>query len=144
MSNARSIRSTRMCEGGAQSVKSLRILVVDDNDDNLDLIEDVLCDAGFTVVRACSGPDAMSLLMSRQIDLVLLDLMMPDMNGFAVLEMIRFIPRLMNTAIIIQTAHGDEWNIKRAKDLGAKAVFSKPISPSELLGVVRECLVPCV
>jgi len=122
---------------------SRTVLAVDDNEDNLDLIEDALSKEEFTVIRARSGPDAMSLLMSRQIDLVLLDIMMPDMNGFAVLEMIRFIPRLMNTSVIIQTAHGDEWNVERAKDLGAKAVLSKPISPSELLEEVRGWLIPC-
>ena len=119
------------------------VLAVDDNDDNLDLIEDALSEAEFTVIRARSGPDAMSLLMSRQVDLVLLDIMMPDMNGFAVLEMIRFIPRLMNTAVMIMTAHGDKWNVERAKDLGAKAVLPKPISPSELLEEARGCLSPC-
>ncbi len=119
------------------------VLTVDDNEDNLDLIEDALRDEEFTVLRARSGPDAMSVLMSRQVDLVLLDIMMPDMSGFAVLEMIRFIPRLMNTTVIILTAHGDEWNVERAKDLGAKTVLSKPISPSQLIEEARECLSSC-
>ncbi len=120
------------------------VLAVDDNEDNLDLIEEALSGAEFTVIRARSGPDAISLLMSRQVDVVLLDIMMPDMNGFAVLEMIRFIPRLMNTAVIIQTAHGDEWNLRRAEDLGAKAVLSKPLSAPELREVVLEGLAPGV
>jgi len=120
------------------------VLAVDDNEDNLDLIEDVLSVEGITVVRACSGPDAMSLLMSRQIDLVVLDIMMPDMNGFAVLEMIRFIPRLMSVVVVIQTAHVDKWNMDRALGLGAKAVLSKPVSPTELLECVRECMSSCV
>jgi CheY-like chemotaxis protein len=120
------------------------VLAVDDNEDNLDLIEDALCEEGFTVIRARSGPDAISQLMSRQVDLVVLDIMMPDMNGFAVLEMIGFIPRLMNTAVIILTAHGDEWHVERARDLGAKVVLSLPISPSELLEAVRKHLALCV
>ena len=124
-------------------METLTVLAVDDNEDNLDLIEDALSEEEYTVIRACSGPDAMSLLMSRQIDLVLLDIMMPDMNGFAVLEMVRFIPRLMSTTVIILTAHGDEWNVGRAKELGVKTVLSKPISPSELLEEVRGCLIPC-
>ncbi len=119
------------------------VLIVDDNEDNLDLIADTLGEDEFEVIRARSGPDAMSLLMSRQIDLVLLDLKMPDMNGFAVLEMVRFIPRLMNMAVIVQTAHADPHNVKRAKELGAKAVLTKPISLDKLLEEVRQCLVAC-
>ncbi len=119
------------------------VLIVDDNEDNLDLIADTLGEDEFEVIRARSGTDAMSLLMSRQVDLVLLDIKMPDMNGFAVLEMVRFIPRLMNTDVIVQTAHGDRYNTERAKDLGVKAVLTKPISPAELLEEVRNCLVAC-
>ncbi len=116
------------------------ILIVDDNEDNLDLIEDALSEEGFRIICARSGPDAMSLLLSREINLVLLDIMMPDMNGFAVLEMIRFIPRLMNTAVIIQTAHGDRHNVERAKELRVKAVLTKPVSPAAILAAVGECV----
>ena len=119
------------------------VLIVDDNEDNLDLIADSLGEDEFEVIRARSGTDAMSLLMSRQFDLVLLDIKMPDMNGFAVLEMVRFIPRLMNTAVIVQTAHGGRYNIERAKELGVKVVLTKPISPAKLLEEVRTCLVAC-
>lgn len=119
------------------------VLIVDDNEDNLDLIADTLGEDEFEVIRARSGTDAMSLLMSRQVDLVLLDIKMPDMNGFAVLEMVRFIPRLMNTTVIIQTAHGDHHNTERAKDLGVKAVLTKPISPAKLLEEARTCLAAC-
>lgn len=120
------------------------ILIVDDNEDSLDLMRETLEPEGYEVHVARSGPDAMSLLMSQPVDLVLLDVMMPEMNGFAVLEMIRFIPRLMDTAVIIHTAHGDGWNTERAEGLGAKTVLSKPISRSELIDAVREYVVPCV
>ena len=119
------------------------VLIVDDNEDHLDLLEETLAGNEFQVVRTRSGPDAMSLLMSRHIDLVLLDIMMPDMNGFAVLEMVRFIPRLVNTAVIVQTAHGEPYNVGRAKELGVKGVLTKPISPAKLLEEVRTCLVAC-
>ena len=119
------------------------ILIVDDNEDNCDLIADTLGEDEFEVIRARSGTDAMSLLMSRQVDLVLLDIKMPDMNGFAVLEMVRFIPRLMNTTVIVQTAHGDPHNVERAKELGVKVVLTKPIPPGKLVEEVRGCLVAC-
>ncbi len=119
------------------------VLVVDDNEDVLDFIEETLAGHRAEVIRARSGPDAMSLLMSRQIDLVLLDINMPDMNGFAVLEIVRFIPRLMNTAVIVQTAYGDRDNMERAKELGVKTVLTKPISPANLAEEVWDCLVAC-
>lgn len=117
------------------------ILVVDDNEDNIELVADILPQDEFTLLRSCSGPDAISLLLSRPVDLVLLDIMMPDMNGFAVLEIIRFIPRLMNIAAIVQTAHADRHNVERAKELGARAVLSKPVDPARLIQSVRDCLV---
>ena len=107
------------------------------------LNDEVLTEAGFVVLRAHSGPDAMSQLMSRRVGLVLLDIMMPDMNGFAVLEMIRLVPRLINTEVILQTAHADEANLERAKELGVRAVLEKPFSPSDLLAEVRGVLVSC-
>ena len=119
------------------------VLIVDDNEDNLDLIADTLGEDEFEVIRARSGTDAMSLLMSRHFDLVLLDIKMPDMNGFAVLEMVRFIPRLVKTAVIVQTAHGGSYNVERAKELGVKVILGKPVSPATLLEEVRTCLVVC-
>ena len=127
---------------GRTDMPKPKILVVDDNEDNLDLIADILPQDEFTLVRSLSGPDAMSLLMSGQFDLVLLDIMMPDMSGFAVLEMVRFIPRLMNTPVVVQTAHADSHNVERAHELGAKAVLTKPITPTKLIEEVRR-LLPC-
>lgn len=119
------------------------VLAVDDNEDNLDLIDDALAGIGAKVTRARSGPDAISHLMSEPFDVVLLDIMMPDMNGFAVLEMVRFIPRLMHTTVMIVTAHADRFNIDRARELGAKSVLIKPVSPVQLIDEVRKCTSSC-
>jgi CheY-like chemotaxis protein len=119
------------------------ILVVDDNEDTLDLLDEALSEADYKVIRARSGPTAMSMLMSSRIDLVFLDIAMPDMNGFAVLEMMRFNPKLMNTSVIIYTANSDQWNMDRAMELGVKAVLPKPTSPSILVQEVQKCLVAC-
>ncbi len=120
------------------------VLAVDDNEDILDLVNEALSDHGLRVIRARSGADAMALLMSHQIDLVLLDLKMPDMNGFsvqeAILEMVWFIPRLANTSVIVHTAHAEDDNVARARELGAVAVLPKPISPDALLQEVRKHL----
>lgn len=116
------------------------ILAVDDDADTLALIEEILGEQGFEVCCANSGPDALSVLLSRPIDLVLLDIRMPDMNGFAVLELIRFIPRLMYLPVIVQTATPPEEQTERAGTLGACAVLSKPVSPARLIEEVERHL----
>jgi len=110
------------------------ILVVDDHEENHALIEDALADQGYKIYRARSGPDAIGLMMSTRVDVVLLDLGMPEMNGIAVLEVIRYIPRLMRSQVIIQAAPEDAHNVSRARELGACAVLEKPLSQ----GAVRD------
>jgi CheY-like chemotaxis protein len=116
------------------------VLVVDDNEDNIDLLEDSLGSCGFRVHVARSGVDAMSLLMSHRVDVVLLDLMMPDMNGFATLEMIRFVPRLMDMPVVVHTAYPSEMHVRRARDLGAEAVLTKPLPTAELAKALRKAI----
>ncbi len=107
----------------------LTILAVDDHEDNLDLIEEALAGEGYKVYRARSGPDAIGLMMSTRIDMVLLDLDMPEMNGIAVLEVIRYIPRLMRSQVIVQVSPEGAHNVRRARELGASAILHKPLSP---------------
>lgn len=116
----------------------IEVLVVDDNLDNLDFITEVLEDSPYHVRRAWSGPDALSLLCSESIDVVLLDLMMPDMNGFAVLELIRFMPQLCNVPVIVLTAYNDTSNQQRARQLGAQAVLAKPVDRGILKNTIDQ------
>jgi CheY-like chemotaxis protein len=125
------------------TMSAITVLAVDDDADTIDLIDETLAGHGFKVLQARSGTDAMSILLSHSVDLVLLDVMMPDMNGFAVLEMVRFIPRLMDTPVLVHTAHGDQYNLERIKGLGVTGVLHKPVSPSVLLEQVRACLAHC-
>jgi CheY-like chemotaxis protein len=122
------------------SVPNRTVLVVDDNEDALELMSDLLRECEVDVLRARSGPDAMSVLMSQPVDLVLLDIMMPDMNGFAVLEMIRFVPRLTGTTVLVCTARTDQHDVARARELGAVDVLPKPISAPDLRDQVRQRL----
>lgn len=106
------------------------ILAVDDHEEDLDLIEDALGGEGYKLYRARCGPDAIGLMMSTRIDLVLLDLDMPEMNGIAVLEVIRYIPRLMRSQVIVQVSPENAHEVRRARELGASAVLHKPLSPA--------------
>jgi two-component system, chemotaxis family, chemotaxis protein CheY len=116
------------------------VLAVDDHDETLDLIEGALAGHGYKFFRARSGPDAIGLLMSTRIDVVILDLDMPEMNGIAVLEVIRYIPRLMRLKVIVQASPPDLHNVKRARHLGARAVLEKPLSPDRVLHELQSVL----
>lgn len=108
------------------------VLVVDDDPDALDLVEDALADAEVRTLRANSGPEAFAVLMSAPVDVVVLDIGMPDMNGYALLEVIRFVPRLAKIAVIVCTAHTSRLDAARAEELRAVRFLPKPISPDSL------------
>ena len=98
------------------STKKNRILVVDDEKGLVKLIRLNLEQDGFEVVEANNGAEAMEKLRVTLPDLVLLDVMMPDMDGFQVLKMIR---EIGNTPVIMLTAKGEESDIVRGLELGA-------------------------
>jgi CheY-like chemotaxis protein len=79
------------------------VLVIDDDPLDLELVELVLAPAGFTVLRANSGTEGVRLVRERQPGVVLLDLLMPDMDGFAVVEMLRGEPATADVPIVVLT-----------------------------------------
>jgi CheY-like chemotaxis protein len=125
---------------GGEGMRAPIVLAVDDHDETLDLIERALAGQCQKFFRARSGPDAIGLLMSTRIDVVVLDLDMPEMTGIAVLEVIRYIPRLMHLQVIVQASPSDLHNVKRARRLGARAVLEKPLSPDAVLQGLQSVL----
>ena len=119
------------------STKKNRILVVDDERGLVKLIRLNLEQDGFEVVEANNGAEAMEKLRVTLPDLVLLDVMMPDMDGFQVLKMIR---EIGNTPVIMLTAKGEESDIVRGLELGADDYITKPFSPKILTSRIRAVL----
>jgi DNA-binding response OmpR family regulator len=111
-----------------------RILVVDDESRYQRLLEANLRTDGYDVVTASNGVEAIELFSSQPIDLILLDVMMPELDGFATCERIR---EYSNVPIIMLTAKGEEKDRVRGLDLGADDYLSKPFSATELLARVR-------
>ena len=111
-----------------------RILVVDDESRYQRLLEANLRTDGYDVVTASNGVEAIELFSSQPIDLILLDVMMPELDGFATCERIR---EYSNVPIIMLTATGEEKDRVRGLDLGADDYLSKPFSATELLARVR-------
>ena len=116
------------------------ILCVDDEPANLKLLENILVPRGYEVVSAASGEDAMLKIKTRTIDLVLLDLMLPGMDGLQVSRKIKENRKYRNIPIIMLTAHtGVESYIKSLSN-EVFAYFNKPFETEELLRIVRSAL----
>ena len=114
-----------------------RILVVDDERGLVRIIRLNLEQDGFEVFEANNGAQAMDRLRAVIPDLVLLDVMMPDLDGFTVLRMIR---EVGNTPVIMLTAKGEEGDKVKGLELGADDYVTKPFSPKELASRIRAVL----
>jgi two-component system phosphate regulon response regulator PhoB len=109
-----------------------RILVVDDEPDIVALVAYHLARAGYGVSTASTGPEALAKATSELPALIVLDLMLPGMSGFEVLERLRADPATANIAVLTLTARREEPDRVRGLMLGADDYLTKPFSPQEL------------
>src|SRR5512137_1186507 len=114
-----------------------RILVVDDEERMVRFIRMNLEHDGFQVAEAFNGRQAVQKLRDVSPDLILLDVMMPDLDGFEVLQMIR---EVSNVPVIMLTAKGEEDDRVRGLELGADDYVTKPFSPRELISRAKAVL----
>jgi DNA-binding response OmpR family regulator len=117
-----------------------KILVVEDDPDLVDLISFNLTQAGFTVGTALDGVDGLEKARCSAPDLILLDLMLPGLDGFAICDILRRDPRTAAIPIIIVTAMTSQLTRFNGLDSGAKDFITKPFSPRHLLSRIREIL----
>ncbi|HYX35250.1 MAG TPA: ATP-binding protein [Oligoflexus sp.] len=109
-----------------------RLLVVDDNSSNLEVIQDILSLDGYQIELADGGKKALQSLDEAAPDLLILDLMMPEVSGEDVLRTVRSTPRLKDLPIIILTARASDQDRIASLGLGADEYMSKPFDPREL------------
>ena len=115
------------------SVTDPTLLVVDDNEDNRYTLTRRLGREGFSnIATATNGREALELLRAKPIDLVLLDIMMPDMNGYEVLEHLKADPQLQHIPVIMISAVDEIESVIRCVELGAEDYLSKPFNPTLL------------
>ncbi len=111
------------------------ILIVDDTKDNIDILINLL--NNYDVIPALDGNTALEIIEEENIDLILLDIMMPIMDGFEVCKILKKNPKTVNIPIIFLTAKSDNEDIKIGFELGAVDYITKPFNPSELISRVK-------
>jgi signal transduction histidine kinase len=117
-----------------------RILVVDDHAVNCELLEAMLAPHGYDVEQALSGPEALQRIQEHRPDLVLLDVSMPGMDGFEVMERLRRAPETRLLPVVMVTALGDLEYRVRGLESGADDYLPKPVNRHELLARVQSAL----
>lgn len=115
-----------------------RVLVADDDSKALALMAEVLEDAGYSVVRAANGRDAIDSLKHAPVELVVTDLHMPLVTGMEVLEYVRLSDS--STPVIIVTADGEAHAKEQASVLGAADYLIKPIDVDDMLERIKQLL----
>ncbi len=122
------------------SAENGSMLIVDDVEANRDLLARRLKRQGHTVAIAENGRQAIELLQNQQFDLILCDIMMPEMNGYEVLEHLKADPLLRHIPIIMISALDDMDSVVRCIELGAEDYLFKPFNPTLLKARVNACL----
>lgn len=117
-----------------------KVLIVDDEPFNLDYIEQELADSNYQLITASNGREALDKIYSVQPDLVLLDLMMPILDGFAVLAQVKADPSVRDIPVIIISAASDSRSVVKGIKQGAEDYLTKPVDGDLLLQKVKEYL----
>ncbi len=116
------------------------VLVVDDEEDILELVEYNLSKEGFTVVGVATGEDALAAARTKLPDAVVLDLMLPGVDGLEVCRRMKSDPKLRHIPIVMLTAKGSEADIVTGLELGAADYVTKPFSPRVLTARLKAVL----
>jgi PleD family two-component response regulator len=114
-----------------------RILVVDDDRDAREILKRLLGTQGYECVTAADGPQCMEILKTERVDVILLDVMMPGMDGLEVCEKLRADEHLRSIPVILLTAKDDFTTRASGMELGVSEYLTKPINKHELFTRVR-------
>ena len=119
---------------------SKRIMIVDDEPDLITLVQVRLAASGYEVIAAHDGGEGLEKAQKEKPDLILLDVMMPGIDGFEVLRKLKNSPQTISIPVIMLTAKGDRQSLSKAKDLGATDYITKPFNSEALLDLIKRYL----
>ncbi|MEI6631595.1 MAG: response regulator [bacterium] len=117
-----------------------KILVVDDEPDILQVVVKRLISSGFEIITASDGQEALDKARKEVPDLIVLDLMLPKIDGYKVCGLLKRDSRYANIPVILFTARAQEDDMNMGKDAGADAYITKPFEPQVLLDKIKELL----
>jgi len=127
-------------ETPGEKLMTRNILVVDDDELVLLAIQELLTPLGFSVTVASNGADALRKAASQKFEVVILDVIMPEMDGFEVCRKMRQLENHHETPILMLTAKSGEEDKQRGMEAGANLYLPKPIAPKRLISLVEEAL----
>jgi two-component system, cell cycle response regulator DivK len=117
-----------------------RILVVEDQEDNRQIIRDLLTSAGYELVEAVDGAEGVRLAESERPDLILMDIQLPVLDGHEATRRIKQNPELRHIPIIVVTSYALSGDDQKAMAAGSDGYMAKPFSPRQLLATIRKFL----
>ena len=117
-----------------------RILIVEDQEDNRMILRDLLGVAGFEVLEAVNGAEGVQAANRERPDLVLMDVQMPEMDGYEATRRIKDDPATAAIPIIVVTSYALSGDEEKARSAGCDDYITKPFSPRALLAIVRDWL----
>ncbi len=121
-------------------IQNFQVLIVDDNEANRDLLARRLHRRDFNLSMAIDGREALSMIQANLYDLILLDIMMPEIDGYAVLKYLKEDSRLRDIPVIMISAVEEMDSVMKCMEIGADDYLTKPFDPEMLKAAVHRCL----
>jgi two-component system cell cycle response regulator DivK len=116
------------------------ILLIEDQEDNRRIVRDLLTSVGYELIEAVTGEEGVTLAERHRPDLILMDFLLPGLNGYDATRLIKAQPALRQIPIIAVTSYALSGDDVKALEAGCDAYIAKPFSPRELLAKIREFL----
>jgi two-component system chemotaxis response regulator CheY len=117
-----------------------KILIADDSASMRQLVSFTLMDAGYSVISANNGRDALSIAETAEVDMVVTDLNMPELDGIGLVRGLRQMPGFRYTPVVMLTTESQKDMKQQGKDAGASGWITKPFTPDSLLRTIRKFL----
>ncbi len=117
---------------------AVRVLVIEDHEDNRRIVRDLLTSRGYDIVEAATAADGVQLAIAQRPDLILMDIDLPDIDGYEATRRLKADPALRSIPVVAVTSYALSGDEARAMAAGCEAYVAKPFSPRALLAKVQE------